>query len=435
MWSSTSSSRVILHIDGDAFFASCMQAVQPEYKGLPVVAGKERGIACAMSYEAKARGVTRGMPIHQIKQVCPEAIILPTDYETCSLFSKRMFDIMRRYSNIVEEYGIDEGFMDITGLRTVHKMSYQDLADTIRQEIEQELGITVSVGLAPTKVLAKIASKHNKPNGLTVISHYRIHEFLKQLPVESIWGIGKNTASYMQQLGIHTAQQFAEKPFYYIKTHFTKPHQEIWRELSGESVYPVITEEKTSFASISKTRTFTPARSDRDFVYAQLLKNVENACIKARQHNLVAKKMVIFLKTQNFRIQALEATLPRSTAYPNDIAPLVKELFDTLYQKGTLYRTTGITLVDLSDQTHIQQSLFESSQTLAKMEQVYSGIDKLAEKFGKHTVHLGGSLPAHTSEKQEEQTGSSPWKKITESITGNNTHLRLNIPMLALHLK
>ncbi len=435
MWSSTSSSRVILHVDGDAFFASCMQAVQPEYKGLPVVAGKERGIACAMSYEAKARGITRGMPIHKIKQLCPEAIILPTDYETCALFSKRMFDIMRRYTGTVEEYGIDEGFMDITGLRSVQKMSYQDIADTIRQDVERELGITVSVGLAPTKVLAKIASKHNKPNGLTVISHYRIHEFLKQLPVESIWGVGKNTAAYMRQLGIHTAQQFSEKPFYYIKTHFTKPHQEIWRELTGESVYPVITEEKTSFASISKTRTFTPASTSKDFVYAQLLKNIENACIKARQYNLVAKKVVIFLKTQNFHIQALEATLSRSSSYPNDLLPLAKELFDSLYQEGVQYRTTGVTLAELTDHSHVQQSLFESSQTLAKMEQVYSSIDSLAEKFGRHAVHLGGSLVAHTAEQKEKEAEATPWKKLTESITGKNTHLRLNIPMLALHLK
>lgn len=435
MWSSTFSSRVILHIDGDAFFASCMQAVQPEYKGLPVVSGRERGIAVAMSYEAKARGITRGMPIHQIKQICPEAIILPTDYETCSLFSKRMFSIMRRYSNMVEEYGIDEGFMDITGLRNVHKMSYQDLADTIRQDVERELSITVSVGLAPTKVLAKIASKHNKPNGLTVISHYRIHEFLKQLPATSIWGVGKNTAAYMQQLGIHTAQQFAEKPFYYIKKHFTKPHQEIWRELSGESIYPVITEEKTSFASISKTRTFASPSANKEFVYAQLLKNVENACIKARQYNLVTKKIVIFLKTQTFRVKALETTLPRSSAYPNDLTPLVKELFDALYQKDTVYRTTGITLTDLTDHAHIQQSLFESSETLAKMEQVYTSIDTLAGKFGKHTVHLGGSLSAHKSAQQESDKESTQWKKLTDSITGSTSHLRLNIPMLALQLK
>ena len=435
MWSSTSLSRVILHIDGDAFFASCMQAVEPQYKGLPVVTGKERGIACAMSYEAKARGITRGMPIYQVRQVCPEAIVLPTDYETCSLFSKRMFAIMRRYSGTIEEYGIDEGFVDITGLRRVHNMSYQDIADTIRQEIEQELNITVSVGMAPTKVLAKIASNSNKPNGLTIVSPSHIPEFLKQMPVSAVWGIGKNTTQYMWQLGIHTAQQFTEKPFSYIKEHFTKPHQEIWRELKGEYVYPVLMEEKNSYASISKTRTFTPASSNKDFVYAQLLKNVENACIKSRQYNLVAKKIVIFLKTQDFQIRALEATLPRASAYPNDLAPIVKELFDVLYNPKTLYRTTGITLSELADHVQIQQSLFEPQHILEKMEGVYASIDTLAQKFGKHTVHLGSSLPAHAFDaKEEKQQTETSWKKLLQ-LTGETARMRLNIPMLALQLK
>jgi DNA polymerase-4/DNA polymerase V len=353
------------------------------------------------------------MPIYQVRQVCPDAIVLPTDYETCSLFSKRMFAIMRRYAGTVEEYGIDEGFMDITGLTRVHKLSYQDIAETIRQEIEQELGITVSVGLAPTKVLAKIASKFNKPNGLTIISSRHIPEFLRQLPVSSIWGVGKNTTQYMWQLGIHTAEQFVNKPYAYIQKHFTKPHQEIWQELKGESVYPVIAEEKTSYASISKTRTFTPANMDKNFVYSQLIKNVENACIKARQYNLVSKKILVFVKTQQFQIHALEAPIPRASAYPNELMPVVKKLFDALYTPNTLYRTTGITLSELNSDAHIQSSLFEPQEMLEKMEHIYAGVDKLAEKFGKHTVHLGSSLAAHVE----------------------TARRRLSIPLLALQLK
>lgn len=434
MWSSTHATKYILHIDGDAFFASCEQAMHPELHGLPVVTGKERGIAAAMSYEAKARGVTRGMTMRQIREVCPEAIIVSSDYETYSLFSKRMFTIMRRWSSLVEEYGIDEGFVDITGLRRVHNMNYLDIADAIRKEIETELGITVSVGLAPTKVLAKIGSKANKPNGLTTISSRQIDDFLKTLPVEKIWGVGKNTANYMQQLGIKTAYAFVQKPFAYIKANFTKPHQEIWRELTGESIYPVIAQEKTSYASISKTRTFTPATSDKDFVYAQLLKNLENACIKARRHNLVSNRVVVLAKTQQFETVALEAKLTRASAFPNDLTPIAKTLFDQLFKTNTQYRSTGIILADLKDNAHIQQSLFEPAVTLNKMEKIYAGIDALAEKFGKHTVHIGGSQKAHAFEQHEGERGDAAWRK-TIQLKGETSRIRLNIPLMSLSLK
>ncbi|MDE2020754.1 MAG: DNA polymerase IV, partial [Patescibacteria group bacterium] len=109
--------RAILHIDGDAFFASCEQSRDPKLKGRPVVTGKERGIAASMSYEAKARGVTRGMRLSEIRRVCPEVVLLPSDYETYSILSKRFFDLVRRYTPDVEEYSIDECFADITGLR------------------------------------------------------------------------------------------------------------------------------------------------------------------------------------------------------------------------------------------------------------------------------------------------------------------------------
>src|SRR5215475_12993556 len=159
--------RAILHIDGDAFFASCEQSRRPKLQGRPVVTGKERGIAASGTYEAKARGVTRGMRIADIRKVCPEAVILPSDYETYSLLSKRFFAIVRRYTPDVEEYSIDECFADITGLRRPLRMSYLKIAERIKRDLDAELGFTFSVGLAPNKVVAKIASKWQKPSGLT----------------------------------------------------------------------------------------------------------------------------------------------------------------------------------------------------------------------------------------------------------------------------
>src|SRR3989454_10357021 len=150
--------RAILHIDGDAFFASCEQSRRPKLQGRPVVTGKERGIAASMSYEAKACEVTRGMRISDIRKLCPETVILPSDYETYSLLSKRFFAIVRRYTPDVEEYSIDECFADVTGLRRPLRMSYLQIAERIKQDLDTELGFTFLVGLAPNNVVAKIAS-------------------------------------------------------------------------------------------------------------------------------------------------------------------------------------------------------------------------------------------------------------------------------------
>ena len=151
--------KAILHIDGDAFFASCEQSRNPALQGKPVITGKERGIVASMSYEAKRRGVTRAMRIRDAQALCPDAIVVPSDYETYSLLSKRMFAIVRRYTPDVEEYSIDECFADITGLQRPLKMSYPQIAARIKLTLDVELGFTFSVGLASSKVVAKLASK------------------------------------------------------------------------------------------------------------------------------------------------------------------------------------------------------------------------------------------------------------------------------------
>ena len=250
--------QAIVHIDGDAFFTSCEEAIHPELKGKPIITGGERGIVACASYAAKKIGIKRGVPLHEAKRMCPGLIVLPSDYETYSLFSRRMFSIMRRFTDQVEEYSIDEAFADITGMRRALRSSYETIAANMKKEIDNELGLTVTVGLSLTKVLAKVASKHQKPNGMTIIPGRAIAYYLKDLPVEKIWGIGHATTSYLNKMGIKTALEFARMPEMTVKKRFTKPGVEIWRELRGESVYPVTTEEKSVYASISKMKTFAP---------------------------------------------------------------------------------------------------------------------------------------------------------------------------------
>jgi DNA polymerase-4/DNA polymerase V len=372
-------------MDADAFFASCEQAIHPELRGKPVITGRERGIVAAASYEAKARGVKRGMGYVDVKKVCPEAIIVPSDYETYSLFSVRMFEILRRFSPDVEEYSIDEAFADLTGLRRSFHCSYGTIAEKIQETVEKELGITVSIGVSLSKVLAKVGSKHNKPDGLTVISGRDIHLYLEKLPVEKIWGIGPNTAAFLNKLGIRTALEFARTDEEIIKKHLSKPYWEIWCELNGMSIYPVATESKSTYQSISKTKTFTPASTDETFVFGQLSKNLENACIKARRHNLAATRLIIFLRKKDFRDIGVELKLNRPTAYPSELFEALKEGFAQVYQAGIPYRLTGVVLAGLMPENRVQFTLFDDTARIEKMAKIYHIVDELSVRYGKHS--------------------------------------------------
>lgn len=426
--------RAIVHVDGDAFFASCEQAIHPEYRGKPVITGKERGIVSAASYEAKAKGVSRGVPLWEVLKLCPDAIIVPSDYETYSLFSKRMFAIMRRYTSIVEEYSIDEGFADITGLQRPMNASYGIIAQRMKDAIERELGITVSVGVSLSKVLAKVGSKHKKPSGLTLIPGREIHKYLAVTKVEKIWGIGPSTSAYCKNLRIYTALDFALQSEEFILKHFTKPHYEIWQELNGHSVYEVATEEKSSYASISKTKTFTPPSHDQDFVYAQLIKNLENACIKARRYNLIAKGIVAFLKLQDFTHVGFEVNLSRASAFPQDIIGIVNDLFKQMFKPNTEYRATGIVLTGLTTEESAQYSLFESTVRLEKLKRVYEAVDALSEKMGKHSVYLAASAQAHTIPQHILERGDVTFRKQNR-LKGETLRKHLTIPMLGEVIK
>lgn len=421
--------RAIIHIDGDAFFVSCEVAKNPSLRGKPVATGAERGIASALSYEAKARGITRAMRVSDMKKICPEIIILPSDYETYSLYSKRMYDIVRRYTPQVEEYSIDECFADITGLRRSHHTSYEEIARSIKRDLETELGITFSLGLGPTKVLAKVGSKWKKPAGLTVIPARDAHLFLAQLPAEKIWGIGPQTAAFLLKHGIHTAIDFANRPFEWVHKHLTKPHHEMWHELRGTLVWELTLGEKHDYQSISKTKTFTPPSKDKEFVFSQLSKNIENACIKARRHTLAAREVSFFLKTQDFRYAGRTLALSRATALPQEILPLVRDLFDAVYRPDTLYRATGIVLSKLGETQSGQMDLFDAALKAETVSEIYKAIDDLSEKYGKHTVFLGSSFKALSTPSHHGARGIAS-QRSANIFKGETKRQHLRIPML-----
>jgi nucleotidyltransferase/DNA polymerase involved in DNA repair len=387
------SSKAILHVDGDAFFAACEVSLDPSLRGKPVVTGLERNIAAAMTYEAKRRGVTRGMILSEVRKICPDAVILASDYETYAIFSRRMYSIVRRYTPVVEEYSIDECFADLSGLRRMHRMPFRSIALAVKADLEKELGMTFSVGLGPSKVLAKAGSRLGKPAGFTAIAGRDIEAVLGSLDIGKVWGIGPNTAAYLRAFGMKTALEFAMKDEAWIKENLAKPQHELWHELRGTSVLPVAIPTSEPQQSIGKTRTFTPPSANRTFVFSELSRNVENACFKARRHGLAARYVSFFLKRQDFRRSGSEQRLREATSIPSDIIAAIEPEFARLFSSGTPYRATGVTLSGFEYASRQQLGLFESAAPDIPAE-VYERIDILSRKHGRHAVFLGSSLAA-----------------------------------------
>lgn len=375
MFSIYSWPNVILHLDADAFFASVVQATKASLKGKPIVVGKERGIATAFSYEAKRLGVTRGMMIGEIRRRFPECIITSSDYKLYELFSARMFNIIRSFSPTVEKYSIDEGFVDIKGLRRPLNATYSQIGERLQRTIRDRLGISVSIGISTTKSLAKLASSYSKPYGLTIVPGKDIEEFLKNIPIRSVWGIGEATSAYLEKLYIHTAFDLASKNESFVRSYLSRPFYEIWRELRGQQVYTITTTTKHVYKSITKSQTVTPPTNNKQVLWARLNKHIESAFIKTRRLRCHAKKMVLFLKTQKFKYHTSEIKLLEPTIYPLLIRDQIRASFQKIYQSNTLYRATGCTLSELEDAHEKQYSLFsnmiEKEPTIKKLYDIY----------------------------------------------------------------
>ena len=362
-----------------------------------MVTGADRGIVTAASYEAKALGIPRGMPIFRLRKLFPQVIVMPGDYDSYVRYSGMMFDIVRRYADDVEEYSIDECFADLTGLDRTYiggrttRMSYREIAFQIKKEINDELDLGVSVGVAPTKVLAKSASKWQKPNGFTMIHKNDAFEYLDKITIDKVWGIGGQTSAKLKKMGIQTAGDYARRDQVWIREHFAKPYETIWHELNGTSVNPVDPAPKLLYSSIQKTRTFHPATNDTGFLFAQLSRHTENACAKARRYGLLPKSASIFLKTRDFAYVRREFKLPFPTNSPETILAEVRRELPAIHVPGVLYRASGIVLRELIPKKALEKDLFGNVNTADKFEMIHEKIDQLENKYGKRMVHLASS--------------------------------------------
>lgn len=421
--------RAIMHMDADAFFTSVEQALHPELRGRPVVTGQERGIIACASYEAKALGVARGITLADARKLCPDLTILPSDYESYSLFSKRMFDILGRFTPDVEEYSIDEAFADITGMRRVFRCSYEDIGRKIQETMRRELGITVSVGLSVSKALAKLCSKFRKPAGLTAVPGQFIHILLQRTPLEKVWGFGPNTTDLLRKLGLKTAMDYVNRSEGWAGKLLGKKGREIWHELRGNSVWKVDLAPKQNYASIMKSKTFTPPSTDRSVVFAEMVRNADGAMAKARRFALRPRRIGVVLRRQNFSHDGCEAMLSRATASTQEAMPVVEMLFGRMFRDGVEYRATLVALMDLESDTEQQYELFEDPLRIDAMRRLSEAVDEVNDRFGRRAVASGALL---WLKGKPEAPRDAPPARMKDLLDGETPKRRVGIPRLAI---
>ncbi|MEI7688854.1 MAG: DNA polymerase IV [Candidatus Nomurabacteria bacterium] len=386
-----------LHADGDSFFVACEVSQNPKYKGLPVVVGEDRGIAVAMSYEAKKLGVTRGMPVFQIKKQFPKVIILSHHFDLYRKISDDVYNIFLSYLEMVEIYSIDECFMVVKPSDIKHAGSVEKLVENIKNEIKSKIGVTYSFGLGRTKVLAKTASKLEKPNGtVLLLSEQDEERALKKTLIKDVWGIGKQTVPRLYDMGIRTAYDFVHYSREYIEKYFPQTLLYIKQELSGESVLDFDpNHDPRDQKSIQSTATFKPATNDPKIIFAELSSNIERACENARELNLMTNSVSCFVKNTNFVIRTKDCHLPLYTNNPSVILNCLDSIFNKLLQDDEKIRSTGVTLHNLRRSEEVPRDLFgvqDKSESKNIIEEV---CDIIKARFGndalKHASSLKGS--------------------------------------------
>jgi DNA polymerase-4/DNA polymerase V len=376
----------ILHVDADGFFAAVEQALDPRLRGRPVVTGAERGIIAAASYEAKAFGVKRGIQLHEAKAMCPDLVILPSDYESYSHYSKMLYAILRRFTPLVEEYSVDEAFCDLSGCGSVLGLTLEQVAERLRLAVRTEMGLTVSVGISLSKTLAKLCSTFRKPDGQTIVRREHIPVLLRRTPIAKVWGIGPASAEKLEAIGIKTALDFTLMDACEVQRRLHKPGYETWRELQGRRVLALDLEPKRRYDSMMKGRTFSPPSSDRRVVYAEALRNMGMLFCRLRRHEHLAREMGLCLRLKDYTSQSASAPLPHTTGCDCEVTGILKSLFASLFVEGLTYRSTLIWLGGLIPECYRQLDLFEETPLRHSYQNLGNAVDGLNRRYGQETV-------------------------------------------------
>ena len=354
-----STTRKIVHVDMDAFYASVEQRDNPELRGKPVVVAwkGKRSVVCAASYEARRFGIRSAMPAVTAERMCPNAIFVPPDFTRYKAASQGAREIFQRHTDLIEPLSLDEAYLDVTenklGLPTATRV-----AKLIREQIRQELNLTASAGVAPNKFLAKIASDWKKPNGLFVIQPHEAQAFLLPLPVGRIPGVGQVTEARMKSVGITTVGDIYAMEISALEQHFGRYGQRLYELARGIDRNPVVPNRPTK--SISAEDTF-----ETDIPLAEteplLRKLAEKVWAASRQNVRMARTIVLKLKTKEFNTLTRSLTPPEMPASLEDFTAIALSLRERVeLGSGQLFRLAGVGLSNFQVDAESPSPLFEN---------------------------------------------------------------------------
>ncbi len=339
--------RDIIHLDLDAFYASVEILDDPTLAGKPVIVGgsERRGVVCAASYEARKFGIHSAQPTATAKRLCPHGIFLPLRMERYKALSGEVFAIYRRYTPLVEALSIDEAFLDVTGSVRLFGAP-ADIARRIRASVREETGLTVSAGVASSKLLAKIASDMNKPDGLTVVPQGKEREFLAPLPVEKLWGVGKVTRDAFHRMGVRTIGDLSGIPEETLARKFGKSGVQLRRLAQGIDDREVECDSEAK--SIGHEETFQEDLTDMESIRKELLSLASRVASRMRRHDAKGKTVTLKVKYRDFTLITRAVTLERATDDGGEIYRAVLPLLQKTEVGGRPIRLLGISLSRLS---------------------------------------------------------------------------------------
>ena len=384
--------RNILHVDMDAFFVSVEEVLDPSLRGKPVIVGGDpngRGVVAAASYAARKYGIHSAMPLGRARRLCPSAIFLRGSHRRYAEFSRRIFDVLRSYSPLVEPMSLDEAFVDLSGCLRLHG-PLQDTAQQIRDSIREQVGINASIGIASNKLVAKVASAGVKPNGMLWIVPGMERRFLAPLGVERIPGIGPKSAAELKRMGVRTVAQLADLPLEWLEQAYGKWGTALYFKARGVCERLVVAEEEDS-RSISRETTLEEDSFDPQFLESILSYLVEKSAGQLRGENLYTRSVTLKLRYSDFKTVTRCHTLRESTDDDGIVFHAVSSLFRKLFTRRTRVRLIGVSLSSLSRSRFQQSDLFAPAEP-EQRDRLFRGIDRIRGKYGFHSILKAGSI-------------------------------------------
>lgn len=375
--------RWIMHVDMDAFFASVEQLDRPELQGLPVIVGgtSSRGVVSTCSYEARRFGVHSAMPIVKAKQLCPQGVFVPGRMWRYKEISNQIMEIFSEISPLVEQLSIDEAFLDMTGTEMLYG-GVLAAAKLVKERIKRETGLTGSVGLAPNKFLAKMASDLQKPDGLTVISHEKAREFIAPLPVTKIFGIGKGAAEQLRLFGVTTIGQLAQVELSVLQKVFGKNAQAVQQLAIGIDDRPVVASREAK--SIGREHTYERDITSYEECKQALLSLSGEVGYRVRRQDCLGHTLTLKVKYADFTLKTHSYSTDRDISCDEDIYELACELLEKV-ALGKGIRLLGISLSNLEKGSGFGLAFEEE----LKLKQRNAAVDDLKKRFGEDIISRG----------------------------------------------